>query len=399
MLSQDGKVKLTDFGLASSLAMPSLTIEGSILGTPAYMSPEQILGKAVDNRSDIYSLGVVFYELITGKNPFVASTYSAIMHNVLNLKPTPFYKSEPLLEQTRDLWQIVERMIKKNSGERIDNIDEVADKLRQWFNKDENKTWQFVTINPKPEILNPKQYQNSNIQTSGQRKTVSGVRIAVKIFILLVVLFGLIIVVPILQIKNGKANKKTGFISSAESLTLESSAMPLNDSDKMVKPDSPKLKSVAVKEPTDASPDMQTTIKSNARIKIQVLPWATVFIDGKEIFTTPKDTILDLPTGAYNFRFVNPGFPIAESVIAIKSDSLNIRINLTERVGYLAILVTPWADIFIDDEFEQTTPLSQPIMVKPGKRKLTVKNPYYAPYQEIIDFEAKKTVERNIVLQ
>ena len=70
MLTKDGKIKITDFGLACINNASKMTMAGQIFGTPLYMSPEQIRGRAVDNRSDIYSLGITFYESLTGRVPF-----------------------------------------------------------------------------------------------------------------------------------------------------------------------------------------------------------------------------------------------------------------------------------------------------------------------------------------
>jgi serine/threonine-protein kinase len=86
LLSKDGEVKITDFGIAH-LEDSDLTQLGSQVGTPAYMPPEQVLGKKVDARSDLYSAGVVLYEMVTGRRPFVGSTTS-VMHKILNV-PAP----------------------------------------------------------------------------------------------------------------------------------------------------------------------------------------------------------------------------------------------------------------------------------------------------------------------
>ena len=81
MLRKDGSIALIDFGLAKTAKLESeITDKGEIFGTPYYMSPEQGHGNTVDERSDIYSLGVIFYEMLTGEKPFKADTAMGIIY-------------------------------------------------------------------------------------------------------------------------------------------------------------------------------------------------------------------------------------------------------------------------------------------------------------------------------
>src|SRR5690606_38477898 len=74
MLTCEGRVKLMDFGIAKDLGKASMTVTGTFMGSPSYMSPEHIRGRQIDSRSDIYSLSVLFYEVITGRLPFTGNT-------------------------------------------------------------------------------------------------------------------------------------------------------------------------------------------------------------------------------------------------------------------------------------------------------------------------------------
>src|SRR6478736_2339668 len=87
MVLTDGLVKITDFGIARMRTNEVKTMTGMILGSPKYMSPEQVSGKRADVRSDIFSLGVVLYEMLTGTSPFVADNIHGLMYQTMNFNP------------------------------------------------------------------------------------------------------------------------------------------------------------------------------------------------------------------------------------------------------------------------------------------------------------------------
>ncbi|HUF11259.1 MAG TPA: serine/threonine-protein kinase, partial [Rhodothermales bacterium] len=89
MLTRDGKAKILDFGLAKTAASTKLTQMGSTLGTVAYMSPQQARGEEVDHRTDLWSLGAVLYEMISGKLPFPGDFEQAVVYSILNEEPKP----------------------------------------------------------------------------------------------------------------------------------------------------------------------------------------------------------------------------------------------------------------------------------------------------------------------
>lgn len=88
LIAKDGKIKIADFGIAK-IESSDLTQVGTVLGTPVYMSPEQFMGQAVDRRSDIYSAGVLLYQLLTGERPFTGSNMTMIMQKVMHQAPVP----------------------------------------------------------------------------------------------------------------------------------------------------------------------------------------------------------------------------------------------------------------------------------------------------------------------
>lgn len=128
MFSAEGKLKIMDFGLSKLLSAPHLTKSGATLGTVLYMSPEQARGDPVDQRSDIFSFGVVLYEMLAGQRPFAAETEAGALRAVLQSEPIPIERLCPDVPGT--LRAVVERALEKDVRDRYQSMDEVLRDLR-----------------------------------------------------------------------------------------------------------------------------------------------------------------------------------------------------------------------------------------------------------------------------
>ncbi|MCZ7648261.1 MAG: serine/threonine protein kinase [Planctomycetota bacterium] len=131
MLAEDGKLKLVDFGLAAlmSLEESRLTQEGTILGTPHYMAPEQWEGNVADERTDLYSLGATFYHLLAGRPPFDGKTIVELIGNFTSRELVPLDKVNRAVPKR--LARVVERMLAKNPKERFGNVADLMEGLRR----------------------------------------------------------------------------------------------------------------------------------------------------------------------------------------------------------------------------------------------------------------------------
>jgi CHASE2 domain-containing sensor protein/tRNA A-37 threonylcarbamoyl transferase component Bud32 len=132
MLLKDGKVKVTDFGIAKAVST-SQTKSGVVLGTPNYMSPEQINGHNVDNRSDIFSLGVVFFELLTGQLPFRGKNITNLFYEITQGKTPSPRDTNPKIPKPVE--QIVEKALAKEQAQRFQTSGEFAKYLRAMIHK------------------------------------------------------------------------------------------------------------------------------------------------------------------------------------------------------------------------------------------------------------------------
>jgi serine/threonine protein kinase len=122
-LTSDGGVKITDFGIARLTFQPNLTMDGQVFGTPSYMSPEQVVGKEIDNRTDLFSVGVMLYEMLTGTKPFQGDNVIAITHAIVNTSPPP------ATQIPQQVYKVIARALEKAPQMRYHNANEMREAL------------------------------------------------------------------------------------------------------------------------------------------------------------------------------------------------------------------------------------------------------------------------------
>lgn len=316
LISDDGVVKLTDFGVAKARFRLSRTEAGTTKGKYPYMSPEQVMGGQVDNRSDIFSLSVVFYELLTGKLAFDGETEYEIMESIKKCEIVPPRKIN------RDIPEKIEEIIikglQKHPLQRFTSAGELALLLNEFL---VGNRFTEPQENLKRVI---KQIKNVNKQVPDEK--VAGSTIALKpemkrtqkftvhaitgiLAILLVVLF---------LFKSSHPAKRTENVlevMSSEKSVTENNPIPIGDPSQVADK----------KENTE-----QTTLQS--RININTNPWCYVYVDGKKIGETPIFGI-KLPPGQHTFIFENPQFnlKVQKIITTAPGEEKTILENLTKK--------------------------------------------------------------------
>jgi serine/threonine protein kinase len=124
MLSVSGEIRLMDFGIVSVSGAGDLTSTGQILGTPAYMSPEQIAGEEPGRGADLFSLGAVLYEMIAGKKPFSGPNHVALIQDVLHGQPMPLHELDPQVPES--ISQAVQKCLEKSPEHRYGTMEEFS---------------------------------------------------------------------------------------------------------------------------------------------------------------------------------------------------------------------------------------------------------------------------------
>ena len=177
MQTTRGQVKIMDFGLAKLAGQTRLTKTGATMGTFAYMSPEQAKGEKVDHRADIWSLGVVIYEMVTGQLPFKSKYEQAIVYSIMNEEPEPMTGLRTGVPM--DLERIVAKALEKKKEDRYQRIDEMLVDLRR-LKRDTDKVL--------PKTPQKFQFPEDKERKKAQKRLIYGILAAIILIIVLILI-------------------------------------------------------------------------------------------------------------------------------------------------------------------------------------------------------------------
>ncbi|HEX5063335.1 MAG TPA: serine/threonine-protein kinase [Kofleriaceae bacterium] len=293
MIARTGGVKVMDFGIARDQSFGDLTEAGTGIGTPAYMSPEQVLGDKLDARSDIFSLGVVLYQMVTGKKPFVEDERKSAMHKIRLEKHESARSVNP--EVPRELNNIIDRCLEKQPRDRWRSAQHMVMALERFLSRHVEmnhharlvlfmRAQNVITELEAEEYLNPAALgagagalQQPNLQA---RNVVRAGFVAHGIVAGVLLLFlGLIHVAPV-------------------SATPQSEALLAKE-------------------------------RKRGYLRIDAHPWARVFVDDKEVGVTPIGEPFELREGSHKIRFEHDWYEPVERTITIVADTKDNAQSLT----------------------------------------------------------------------
>jgi serine/threonine-protein kinase len=295
MILKNGVAKITDFGIAL-IPSSSRTMAGMVLGSPKYMSPEQVVGQDVDRRSDIFSLGVMLYEMLTGKPPFSGENISVIMYRILNEMPVAPVTLKPDLPEVFNY--IVAKALAKHPDDRYQNAAEMAEDLRN--NRILHTPLNFHTgSDGKPRTLERRSKprpldEQTLLMAAGVSPSSEFVRPWWKRPLVLAV--GAIFLVL------------GFFLLSSEKPALQDQTPGVNANSEVEseKPDTPLLSILSTPQGT---------------VTLAVTPWGEIFVDGKREGVSPPLNELKLPVGKHIIEIRNPGFTTYSQLLDVESES------------------------------------------------------------------------------
>ena len=417
MINREGVVKIADFGLAQSGNLPTMTVTGALIGTPAYMSPEQAAGRKIDQRSDIFSTGVMFYEMLTGVKPFGGENYSSIITKILTETPPPIQNFVTNLQP--EIEAILLRALEKDVDRRYMTAGDMLKDLSHFAEKEKllvtrKDIARFVAT---PAEFG-KEFREKKIKEHLERGKyfldlgVGKIDDAIDQFSHVIVL----------DPQNEDARKH---LEKLKVMKRERDAS-------QVKPPAP-----AAQAATGTAPSV--IIQPEAKrgtlvpILIGVIAALVILVAGGLVAFNQffKKGSPEAPPAQVAAVPAPPAAPVPAAVSAVPSPAPEAAVPAPEPVpapaptaapqpkvaakapapvarpaaapveagfGYLKISASPWAKVIVDGEDKGNTPLAQPLKLPSGNHRVVFKNPDFLDTTLEVNIAKDQTVDKVVTL-
>jgi len=389
LISNEGIVKLGDFGFAESTSESNKRI----WGTPAYMAPELILNEIADELSDIFSLGVVFYEMLTAENPFTAKKKADTFKNIVNLQPMAAHQ---IRSAVPDFFSdLCFNMLQKNPQKRIQSISAIIDKIAPYIKQISSNALLVY-------LQNSGNYSETRLLTDAPN-TISEKKKSRRFIYVTAVLFFLIVVYFFQNFSKQKtANVDQFSTPPVDSIRIEKDKPFSENKLQLKQEETPSIKQLVVADNATPKPDnvnIFTETKTSVVLTISADPRARITINGDSIGISPVQFEVSYVPQTLKLTLKSPGLPLVIKEIEINAAEENEWfISLWQELGYLSVVVNPWGEIWIDGDSVDMTPLLSPILLLPGTHDLEIRHPTLTGQREQIFITANDTLKKYITL-
>lgn len=367
LVSDEGTVKVTDFGLAYIAKSPSVTMEGMVLGTPAYMAPEQVRGDIVDARTDLFALGLTLIEVLSGERIFDGSTYSECMKKVLSFSINDIERFKP--RSTDEFTSFLANLLHPVKENRFASAREALQSIGE-------------EISP----------QIEKKAASESKRTYSSLVVITLIGVVFLI-FGWVTLSP----------NRSPEEASTEFGKNDTAIDSVSHSDNNNKTKQQEIPSPAIAKPVTGEEtinDRSDDVPDSGKIFITSTPWAKVYINNQLLGETPMAAPIMLAAGEHTVMFANPAFdPIVKTVTVKANREASVAGDFLATVGYLFCIVAPWGEVYVDEQYRDTTPLTKPMMLSAGKHSVRIKNTAFNDIVREVVITAKDTTSISVTFQ
>lgn len=367
MLGRDGRIVLADFSLAGFESLKGLTGHGALVGSPAYMAPELIEGSDASQQSDLWGLGIVLLEALTGSNPYSADDPILSLEKLRTVNPSKL-KGRTSIDS--HLAGLIDALLQRNPDYRPKDAAEALALLRG-------------------EIQLPVDIENKSdeISDSDKKKKKNTYLSSLRVFIIVLIL--IILTTAVYKYKKQKNEKSIDRMIELNQINaVPDSGQTMEYSDRsLVKPE---IKSSVLTPLLVDSLSMTENRIESAFLTLIVLPWAYVTIDGVEVGVTPLGT-LELEAGDHELTFINNSYPqFSKSINLDVNEYDTVRIDMSLEAVKLNITAIPWGYLWVDNDSIGILPSDKPIWTLPGIHQIVVKHPKYENLSDSLYFEKDK---------
>lgn len=383
LIEEGGKaIYLADFGIARSITSQTMTQSGFIMGTPYYISPEQIKGGKVDHRSDIYAFGATLYELLSGAPVFTADTSMEILYKHVNIEPVPVGKIVP--EASRTLRTIITRCLEKKPEKRFQTASEILDVLAGKGSFD------------KTDALG----RTERSKPLHRKKRLYGALALIPIVMIGYWLFQKAPqTTPAIQekrpVEKSLTPARTDPVETVENknplktITDNPVEIPTSQAAQVPPKTTPPKSDEGRAKPTP--PRVAAVIEQNGTIRFSSFPSAEVFWKGQRLGDTTQVFSKEFPPGSHTFTFRVEGYQSTEQTITLAPGENRQVHQRFDAFGYLTVTAIPYARFFLDDRDLGENPLFEKKVTVGRHRIRAVRIGYKTEEQEIEIKDMKKT--------
>ncbi len=360
LINDELQLKIADFGLALLENDGQNTEATALIGTPAYMSPEQIRGALLTRHSDYFNLGIIVFELYTGENPFLGRDVAQTINNILNFE---FEQIKPAVEKLpQNVQKLLKGLLQRDAQNRFSDLQQAFEVFNATESLQQETAQSKRTSRPNPRL----------------------------------VLIGLIAITFLLTLIFWPREQKRTFVFKADS-TVRRSQDSLKIAEQKVKRESiatnnifPKKEVKSVTRPVEKE---QVTPGSTSVLMVDCFPWAHITVDSTLQLTTPLKQPLTLSTGRHHLLFEHPAFSAVERVVHLApGETTLVKVNFDSLTGYLWCAVHPWGKIYLNGNYLDETPLREPFRLKTGAYDLRIENPAFLPFKKQVHIAAGETL-------
>lgn len=362
-------LKIGDFGLALSSEDNLVTNPYSIVGTPSYMSPEQVRGAKLNAQSDLFSAGVVLVELFTGKNPFLKENVSLTLNEIMSYNENVI--SSQIENLPQEIKDVLFNLLRKNLKDRYASALDVL--------KDLNVSLEQPTL----VISKDEQYKKNNKW-----------KFIVASFTLVIIILFYYALTSIDKIKNNSnlITQQPNNKSEQININNDNPSQKPND-ENITNPNNlnkPLVEENQQDSKTENKNDTATQLPASKKLgygwlDIRGTLGTRIYINGEDFDIDPIKPI-SLQEGEYLIKCENPDYPpYTEKVNIIAGQATKIRFNLDKQIGFINFDIRPFGKVFINEILKgETPPPLKMIKVNPGFVRVTLKNPNYKDVDTLV---------------